>query len=59
MMSRMAQIARRATLDLMDAGNKKRTWTIEESRAWTRAVNALQTLSGHKIRVAAKQRPAA
>lgn len=47
----LAKVARQCALALMDAGDAAKTWSAEDSRAWTRAVNALQVLSGHKIRV--------
>jgi hypothetical protein len=49
-MTNLQKVARRCTLMLLEVGDKKKQWKPEESAAWTRAFNALQRLSGHKIR---------
>lgn len=50
-MNRIQKVARECAVRLMDEGDIKRKWTPEEKRAWTKAFNALQELSGHKIRM--------
>ena len=47
----MKKHARQMALSLMLDGADQRRWTPELRRAWKAAVNALQRLSGHKIRL--------
>ena len=44
----MKKVARRLLRDLLDAGARKRRWTYEESRQWTRAYNAMKRLAGER-----------
>lgn len=51
MASRLVNTARAAALELLEAGAAKTsTWTRAERNDWTRAVNALQRLSGKSLR---------
>jgi hypothetical protein len=42
----MKKIAWACAQQLLDVGRRKRKWTPEESREWTRAFNALKRLAG-------------
>lgn len=45
----MKNVARKCALDLLEASERKRSWTPEERLQWTKAFNALQRLAGKKI----------
>jgi hypothetical protein len=47
----LKKVAREAAAMLLEAGERQKKWTPEMKASWTRAFNALQRLSGHKIRL--------
>ena len=44
----MKKLARSLAVQLLEAGERKKTWTTDERRHWTAAFNALQRLAGKK-----------
>lgn len=45
----LQQTARKAALELLEAGQRKNSWSPVDRAQWTRAFNALQRLAGKKI----------
>lgn len=54
-LSNLARTARFCAVSLMNEGGRTKRWTPEMKNNWTRAFNALQRLSGHKIRKTARK----